>query len=236
MTNRSPVRLPTDLSRRLVSALLGFGVAVAVSTGVFLGATRIPGFEPLIAVFPQEHQSFLLPISSILIGLVALAVQFYAGEAIARKSLRKSFGVILLIVLAGTLALLFLYVRFVKKVPNNLTDLEVVVIGWSRLPTCQCPPSDVECIGGLASDLGSCWSEGSIAGVKLSLFLSYLIAVEGFAILAGLLVLQREKSLQQARAARARSKKSPKRGPARSAKKVSTAEAASDPSEVEPPG
>lgn len=235
--NRSPVRLPTDLSRRFVSAILGFGVAVALFAGLFLGAKRIPGFEPLIAVFPQEHQSLLLPISSILIGLVALSVQFYAGEAIARKSIRKGFGLILLIVLAGTLALLVLYVGFVKKVPNNLTGLdEVVVIGWSRLSTCNCPPSDVACIGGLTFDLGSCWSEASIAQVKLSLFLSYLVAVEGFAILAGLWVLQGEKSRPQARETRPRRKKSQgskSLGPA-AAKEESAAEAAPGPKDRGP--
>lgn len=191
--NQSGVNLPTDLSRRFVSAILGFGVAVALFTGLFLGAKRIPGFEPLIAIFPQEHQNLLLPISSILIGFVAISVQFYAGERIARRSVRKGFGMILLIVVTATIALLALYVAYVVKIPNNLTGQdEVVVIGWSRLSTCECPPTveDKDCIAGLTFDIGSCWSSSSINGVKLSLFLSYLIAVEGFAVLAGLLVLQ----------------------------------------------
>jgi len=191
--NRSSVHLPTDLSRRFVSAILGFGVAVALFTGLFLGAKRIPGFAPLIAIFPQEHQSILLPVSSILIGLVALSVQFYAEEKIARKSIRKGFKVILQVVVAAIIALLALYLSYVKRVPNSLTGLdEIVVVGWSRLSTCQCPSTveDEDCIAGLTFDLGSCWSRTSITGVKLSLFLSYLTAVEGFAVLAGLLVLQ----------------------------------------------
>lgn len=194
VTDKAVVPLPEGTSRRLVSMILGFGVGVGLAAALFLGAKRIPGFEPLIAIFPEEHQTLLIPFSSLLIGLVALAIEFYAGEAIARRSIRKSFGMLLLIVITSILTLLVTYVLFVRKVYNPIVEAyEMEIIGWSRLPPpfCNCPPgNDVECIEGISYNIETCWSGRSIIMVKLALFFSYLIAIEGFAVLAGLLVLR----------------------------------------------
>lgn len=192
-----PIRLPGGEVRSIVSTVLGFGISVALFLAPFLGKKSIPGFEPLIAVFPEEHKKLLIPVSSLLIGVVALVVQFYAGEFIARQRIRRGFFVLSLIVVAGLVALLILYSGFVNvwEEPPGA----VVIVGWSRLPGCGCPPGNTkQCIEGLAFvDLGSCWSEGSRLGVRISIFLSYLVSIEGFAGLAGLYVLQRKKLLEQ---------------------------------------
>ena len=195
VSKESPVELPTALSRRLVSILLGFGVAVAFCAAPFLGAKRIPGFEPLVSLFPEDQRTILVVFSSFFLGLVALAVQFLAGKRIARQSLAKVFGSILSIVVVCALVLLVLYMLYVRKVYNPSFDVyEVETIGWSRAAFCECPPtfSDAECIEGIAFNLASCWKESSITQVKLTLFFTYLIAIEGFVLLAGLLVLQEE--------------------------------------------
>lgn len=212
VTQETPIGLPTALSRRLLSVLLGFGVAVALSAAPFLGAKRIPGFEPLVSLFPEEQRTILVVFSSFFIGLVALAIQFYAGERIARQSLLKGFGSILLIVAACGLVLLVLYLQFVRKVYNpHAGAYEVETIGWSRAAFCECPPtySDAECIEGIAFRLESCWSESSITQVKLALFFTYLIAIEGFAVLAGLLVLQQDKIQKQKKETTKRRAKAP---------------------------
>ena len=208
MTTPTSVPLPPGgISRRLLSTILGFGVAFALGAAPFLGAKRIPGFEPLIAIFPEQHRNLLLPFSSLLMGIVALAIQFFAKERINRRSLRKGFVPILLVVVIGALALLILYTSYVVAVPNRMAGgNDLFIIGWSRLPSCNECRSDVDCIEGSAQDLESCWT--GINQVKLALFLSYLIAIEGFAVLAGLLVLQQEEIRNQ-RPARRRPKNKP---------------------------
>lgn len=226
LTKRSPIPLPTGLPRKFLSELLVFGVACALSAAPFLGAKRIPWFEPLISIFPEEQRSLLIPVSSLLIGLVALAIQFYAGEAISRRSIRKGFPLILLIVLISIVSLLTLYVSYVVRLQVNVDEEVVVqrfVIGWYRLPTCKCG-SDLDCIIGASQAIEKCWSERSITQVKLALFLSYLIAIEGFAVLVGLLVLRGEKIRQQK--IQKRSARQPKKGTTKksgSSKSVSSA-------------
>jgi hypothetical protein len=209
-----PIRLPAGEARRFVSALLGFGVAVGLFAAPFLGAKRIPGFEPLIAVFPEEHRKLLIPVSTLLIGLVTLALQFYAGEAIARRNIRKGFLALSFVVVASIVALLVLYTGFVVQDVGGYG--KSYVIGWTRLPLpgCQCPPSanDRDCIEGLAFRLGSCWSDGSVFGVKVSLFLSYLISIEGFAGLVALLVLGQKRAREEEKEKQERERKPAKGG------------------------
>ena len=207
---RLPLRLSDDVSSRFLSVIVGSGVVAGLLAAPFLGAQRIPGFEPLIALFSEREGKGLIPISTFLIGLLTLAVQFYAGEILVRRSIRKAFPILFLIVVGSVLCLMLLYLSYVVSVWNELGGRdETFVVGWSRLSseTCGCPPSmdDDECIVGLAFDLSSCWSPRSRLGVRLSLFLSYLVAVEGFAALAGLIVLQRGLIRRQQR------KKTPRR-------------------------
>lgn len=178
-------RLSRGVPSRHVNTILIFGVAAVLGAAPFLGAQRIPGFAPLISVFGEEHRQLLLPVSSFLMGVIALAIQFYAGESIARQSIRRSFGMLLLVVAAGTIGLLVLYVSYVVKVP----EIEVPsVVGWSLRPNCCPPGSREDCIAGLAQDVEVCWS--GVGQVKLALYLCYLVAIEGFVTLCGLLVIR----------------------------------------------
>lgn len=210
MTTPTSVSLPGGISSRLLSNILGFGVAFALGAAPFLGAKRIPGFEPLIAIFPEKYRNLLIAFSSLLMGAVALAVQFFAGKAITRHGLKRGFVPVLLVMVAGVLALLILYVSYVVAIPNPVFGGDdLYIIGWSRLPSCKCG-SDADCIEGFAQDLASCWR--GITQVKLALFFSYLIAIEGFAVLAGLLTLQQEKIRPPRRTAprkRTKSKRAP---------------------------
>lgn len=202
MSSRESIfRLPrlVGVPRRHLSTILVFGVAFVLGAAPFLGAKKIPGFVPLISVFGVEHRELLLPVSSFLMGLVALAIQFYAGESIASQSVRRSFGLLLLVVAAGTLGLVYLYAEKVVKVEGF--D-EPFVIGWARYSDCPCPRgNNGECIAGLAQNVDDCWR--GVGQVKLALYLCYLVAIEGFVTLCGLLVLQRPKRRTRRRAAAA---------------------------------
>ena len=189
----------TGVPRRLASAILGSGVVVALFVAPFLGSRRIRGFEPLLSLFREDQQALPLAIATFFIGLVALAIQFFATESIARRSILRRFKLLLPAVAAGPLVLAILYLWHVAWVDVPIGEgvfrKQSFVVGWSRLTSCECldTESNAKCIEGLSydeADFGSCWSEGSILQVKLALLLLYLVAIEGFGILAGLLVLK----------------------------------------------
>lgn len=189
MTSRAPVlKLPrlSGVPRRQLNAILLFGVAFVIGAAPFLGAKRIPGFAPLISVFPERFHTILIPISGILFSVVALAVRFFSDEALTRRGVRRIFTILCVVVAAAAIGLLALWVAYVHEVAELG---KTFVIGWSQRPGCTCPPGDVaDCILGVAQEVDACWR--GVFQVKLALFLCYLVAVEGFGVLAGLLVIR----------------------------------------------
>jgi hypothetical protein len=189
----SASRLP-DAARRFLQWVLGFGVAVGIGLAPFLGERKIPAFEALLEVLPQELRGILIPASALMMGIIAVGVQFYSGEFITRRSLRRRFLVTMISVLIGLLALILVRGSFVIPVTIDPEQgwQELVVIGWSRLDTCGCPKniSDEKCIERIGiDDVSSCWST---TGVKNSLRLGYLCVMGSFGALVGLLILQTE--------------------------------------------
>ncbi len=181
--------LPTVFATRLVAYVVGFGVAVGVGMAPFLGARPIQGFEPLLSLFPEDSKILLKSVSAFLMGVVAVVAQFHSGETISRRSLRRRFTVLSSALVLGLIALVLFHILYVVPIEGTK---ESVIVGWSRLPGCECEPTvtNSECVLGLALDLGACWSEGSIQGVKIGFYLTYLLATGGFGALIGLLALQ----------------------------------------------
>lgn len=216
-------RPPTALARRYVRLVVGFGIGVGVGLAPFLG--KIPGLDALITIFPQSFRGFLIPFSAFLMGLVAAAIQFYSGETINRRVLRRRFGISLGLLLMGLFLLFVFYSLFITPVPVKGGKATVpVIIAGPRLqgPRCDCPPSygDIQCIQELSFDLAAietCWDAGSIRLRRMLLSLSYLAVTGGFGALIGLLLLQEEARKKQQRrprkaAARAPSKPEPDHG------------------------
>jgi len=196
MTITSPPsapQLPRGIVSRFAHLILGCGVAVALYLAPFLGAQQIPAFQPLVSIFSEDDRGLLIPTSSILVGLIALAIQFYAGETISRRKIRRIFGFLIVSLCLGLLILPLVHVRQVKKFKNpQLGTVEGVVIGWRRLSDCSCTSrSNQDCLGEILLDVEQCWDADSIFSVKATLFLLYLLGVQGFAGLAGLIALQR---------------------------------------------
>ncbi|MES1242419.1 MAG: hypothetical protein ABUT39_12430 [Acidobacteriota bacterium] len=190
--------LPTPISRRLVRYVVGFGIAVGVGMAPFLG--RVPGVGSLLELFPPDMRRTLIPLSVFLMGIVAVAVQFYSAEAISRAALRRRFSLALTALLAGLLVLLGLYAVFVETVSvskGELMETRAVVTGADpRTPSCGCPQelSNAECVKNLSLNpaaIDSCWGR-SLRLVRFSLSLSYLLLTGGFGALVGLLLLQEE--------------------------------------------
>ncbi|HYN20995.1 MAG TPA: hypothetical protein VE078_08545 [Thermoanaerobaculia bacterium] len=188
--------LPTPLARRLVRYVVGFGIAVGLGMAPFLS---VPGMGSLLDLFPTDMRRPLIPLSIFLMGIVAVAVQFYAGESTGRAVLRRRFRLALICLVVGLMLFLALYVRFIESYEHRRRDGQMeatpVVIGLSRTAGCGCEEnlSNAKCLQQLTLQPGaveSCW--GSRYLIRLSLNLSYLLLTGGFAALIGLLLLQEE--------------------------------------------
>lgn len=193
---------PTSLARRFVRYVLGFGVGVGAAVLVFLTTG-------LFQVIPDAVRDVALPTSSLLMGLVAVGVQFYARESIRRRTLRHLFTAGVAILVIGVVLFLSLYVLDVQTV-NGGDRTFVVVLPGSRLPGCPCSAetSDEDCVLRLGFDgatprTDTCWDRFRIRRVRAELLLTYLLITIGFGVLVGMVVVQEELR----RAARRRRKK-----------------------------
>lgn len=202
MSERAPAP-PTPLARRYVRYLLGFSVGVAVGLAPFLGVLDVPLFAPLLSMFPDDLRLTAVPLSSFVMGLVAVGVQFAAGERIARRQLRRWFVATFAAILAGLVILPVLYYELVRVVPGvatrdrQETAYVPIVVGLSRPEppprSCGCEPGqdDVECLReiGLAN-ADKCWGHRQVVYGRLALTFSYLFLTGSFGALIGLLLLQ----------------------------------------------
>jgi hypothetical protein len=206
MCPRAVPLAPTGLARRFVRYVLGFAVGVGVGVAPFLGKLPVPGFEALLGLFPETLQRSMIPLSAFLMGLVAVAVQFYSGETLSRPGLRVRFFWSLATLLVGLLLLIVLYTLLVVRVPIEGGARSVpVVLALSRSASCTgCPPalSDGECIARLSLNpkaIESCWGSRPLALSRLALTLGYLVLTGGFGALIGLLLLQEDLRSRQRR-------------------------------------
>ncbi|HEX9671603.1 MAG TPA: hypothetical protein VGC93_19195 [Thermoanaerobaculia bacterium] len=169
----------------------------------FLGKYRVPGFEPLLQLFPESSKTFLISTSAFLMGIVAVVVQFYSGETITRSDVSRRFKRSAATILVAFFTLVTLYSWRVLRVKDPETGrYEPVVLGWWRISNaegCGCTTrDDFKCAEGLGfgADLGSCWPH--YGQVMTSLQLIYLGLTGGFGGLIGLLLLQEEARRQTA--------------------------------------
>lgn len=181
-----------------------------------LGTVEVPGFRHLLELLPQHPTDLtdLVPLSAFLMGLVAVAVQFFSGDRPSRRSLRRGFVWGLTAVLAGFLALILLSGLRVVRVDLPGGGALRVLTSWKVRENC-CPSAEGRaCIEGLSLDpaiLEECYGRGRLRLMEISLTLSYLVATGGFGALIGLLVLQEEARRKGRR--RAGPRKKPSRPP-----------------------
>ena len=199
------IQPPTTLARRYIRLVVGFGIGVGVGLAPFLG--KIPGLDALITIFPKDFRGTLIPVSALLMGIVAAAIQFYSGETINRRVLRRRFSTSLGLLLTGLLLLFIFYSLFITPVPVKGGKATVpVIIAGPRVqgPSCGCSPGSgaIQCIQELSFDpaaIETCWDAESIRLRRMLLTLSYLAVTGGFGALIGLLLLQEEAQKKQKR-------------------------------------
>jgi hypothetical protein len=187
---------PTSRARRLVRAILGFGVGVAIGLAPYLGTVAVPGFRPLLGLYPLSIRDIMIRLAAALMGVVAVSVEWFGSERLSPTWLHQTFLRTLGIVVAGLFALIVLHTVFVVSVPiDGGSDTVSFVIGWSRQASCKCGPelSDAQCIATVTTfnpaSIDACWGDRSIRFAKLGLILSYLIFTAGFGGLVGLTLM-----------------------------------------------
>ncbi len=189
---------PFALAGRYVRFVTGFSVGVGIGLAFYLGKIHVPGFAALLEVIPFQLRDALIPLSTFLVGLIAVFVQFYAGEAMKAGRIRSLFAAGMATVVTGFILFTLLGALFVTRQRFGAQTVGVVTAA-TRLPGCECGPeskvNDKACIQqlSLAEDaLASCWGGRSLQLRELSLSLTYLLLIGGFAWLVGLLLLRDE--------------------------------------------
>ncbi len=185
-------------TRRLVRYGQSFVVGFALSMGLLLGTDSIPGYISPLELFPGSHRKTLIIVSSLLLGLLATALDFLSREDVSRTSIRRWFFSILPLTFLATLFLLGMQLFYVVEAT---CFEEPMVIGWSRIPPPGCGCGNVSseiCLGTLECKPDACWSEAGRKQVTLTLYLLYLLILSGFEVLIALVVLQ-ERAVSKAR-------------------------------------
>jgi len=189
-------RPPTPLARQLVRYILGFGVGVGVGLAPYLGLLRVPLFTPLLALIPDSIQNTVIPLSAALMGLVAIVIQWYGGEALKAGRLRKLFGKTLLVSGGAFVLLLIIHTQVVVAVPIlGGSDSVPFVVGFTRPNKSPCTEevSDAECIKRLTlstSAIESFWGDRQVRLARLILMSAYLLLTSSFGALIGLIILR----------------------------------------------
>lgn len=179
-------------------SLMGLAVGVGVGAIPAVGKNYVPGVDLLLALFPAMLQKSVVPLASILMGVVAAGVQFYAGtKAMQSRSHRGLIGMTLFAALA---VVQFVIVHSLEVIPvsNPMTRTTTsFVVGFGERPkTCDevCPRkmSDSKCIEQSKldpSEIESCWGSSRIREGNLILVLSFLLLTSSLGALVGLAIL-----------------------------------------------
>lgn len=187
---------PTPLAKQFVRYVLGFGVGVAIGLAPYLGEINVPLFRPLLSLLPESLRDIVLPLSAALMGIIAVAVQWYGTHRLSKKSLTRAFNRAILSTIFSFLALVVVYTFVVARVPILAgQDSVSFVVGFQHPEGGACLGlSDSECIKRLSFDesaIASHWGDRQIRFSKLALMLAYLSFTSCFGVLVGLVVLRR---------------------------------------------
>lgn len=190
-----PVRPATPLARKLVRYIVGFGVGVGVGMAPYLGLLNVPLFRPLLSLIPDSIQNTVIPLSAALMGTVAVVVQWYAGEQVSRRWLRKLFARTLITAVLTFILLTIIHGLVVVTLPIGNDQSLSFVVGFRRpiKPPCTAEVSDERCVKLVTTDpaeIAGFWGDSQVRLARLSLIFSYLLFTGSFGTLVGLVILK----------------------------------------------
>ncbi len=206
---------PSPFASRYARRILGFGVWFVLGLAPFLGKVRVPGFSQLLEMYPADLSGWLIPVSGLLMGMMAVTVEFAASRFIGQPTLTRWFigTVALFAVLLITLTALYPFL--VTRVEFTLAPASdgqppgrttvAFVTGALTVPQhppgsdCKCPegqPAD-QCIAEVSLNpvnVRRCFGAQRVAIATLAFALLYLSLTGSFAAAVGLLMLSQRRA------------------------------------------
>jgi len=213
------------LSSKLVRYVRWFSVGVVLGLAPFLGILPIPGFSALLEMYPYFMRGWLIPLASLLMGVVAILIEVLGTKIPRPAVVRRGFWRTLAVWSAAFLTLLYLYPRWVARVEIDGGQRSAALVTGSTvvppLPPgskCQCTPGEPAkaCISVLLEEhIEACFGSERVAFATQVLALLYLVLTGSFVLIVGFLILLQQSMADQA-AKRAEKKKGSSRPPAAS--------------------
>lgn len=186
-------------SKVFVQRVLEFMVSAAIGLAPFLGKTGVPGFTNILALYPQQLQNSLVPLSSFVMGAAVVTTDFFVRGKMPSESRARSLYRRMLVVMGLALTgILVIYSLAVAAVPfNNGENYASFVVGFpprryvSELCKKSCDGvSAAECIKrqtGFRTDVvTSCFGENDVALASLAGSVFYLVLMGTLAAMIGL--------------------------------------------------
>jgi len=189
-------RLP-PVAVKFLQYLLAFVISVGVGTAPLWGGGKIPGYQSILDVFPQELQD-VIPWASILMSITAVGVQFASRELLGRRRIKRAFWTTFFALIVLVPVSYAVYKAFVIRINVPGADTKVAyLVGSTPLPSCECAKRGLdirECIGYQISvnpdDVSACFPREQMSTRASILSGLYMLLMFALAILIGLLVLQ----------------------------------------------
>ncbi|MGZ5445240.1 MAG: hypothetical protein ACXW5U_25510 [Thermoanaerobaculia bacterium] len=207
---RPAIASPGKRTSTFLRRILGFGVWFVIGMAPFLGAYDVPGFIAVIAMYPVDLREWLIPLSGLMMGMLAVIVDYASDRPrISDAKLHRWFLRTVFMFLAAFIALiavyLFVVVRVAKTLPGNDRVTLAVITGTLEVPPqppgsdCGCraaQPAD-QCIADISLDpanVRACFGSNRVALATLVLALLYLTVTGAFVAAVGIqLVAQRKR-------------------------------------------
>ena len=193
------VKPASPLSSQLVRYVRWFSVGVVLGMAPFLGVLPIPGFKALLDMYPLFMQSWLIPLASILMGMVAILVEFLGARLPRSPVLRRGFTWTLAVWSAAFLTLLFLYPLWVTRVEVDGGKRSVALVTGNTIVPPQPAGSECECTPGqpakkcisvlLEESIEECFGSQRVTFATQILALLYLVLTGSFVLVVGFLIL-----------------------------------------------
>jgi hypothetical protein len=185
--------LPTQLMKDWVYYVVGFGVAVGIGLAVWLGKVGVPLFSPLLDIIPNELRPTLIPLSSALMGVVAVVVQYYADR---KGNTDRLFAWGLAFTVAAFIALVIVRTKLVVPIettPGTRVTF-LVCLTVPNKPPCV-GVGKAECIERLTFNptyIRSFFGDSCLENSELGVQAAYLAFMAAFGLLVGIVIARRK--------------------------------------------
>ncbi|HEV7571820.1 MAG TPA: hypothetical protein VGQ21_10015 [Thermoanaerobaculia bacterium] len=203
---KAPSSFAADYGRRI----RWFGIWFLVGLAPFLGKVKVPGFSALIELYPSSLQGWLIPLSGIFMGMMAVVVEFvgsrHTEEAVLSRWFLRNAVVFLLALLLLVSVYTFTVVQMERSVGRGSNEVpevvNIAVVTGSRTVPQQIAGSDCKCPSGQPAErcladsslkpdnVALCFGSVRIAFATLALVLLYLVVTGSFVAAIGLLLIR----------------------------------------------